>query len=739
MSALLQLLRLFRELDLFRKLPETARSPTELPAERGASAVLRVLSAALIGVLALSETWSFLTPVRKQRFALDMGESLDVPTQSKLRVLLDVTIKDFPCIDMSLDYQDVMGTHAVDVRSTIFKERLHKNGTAVLHTRAERNDPKAAVSAGPAHPSIYKGKGNKTCGTCYGALPEGECCNTCSDVLYAYRLKRWALPRIEDIEQCKHDGSSSLSSVPYQPPQIIRLDEYSSDDYLPKFKKLGSLKAADNEPRITTPFRLNLSFESMTKSYGSGSLLSPLVLNFSDWGPPSGAGYPSSGDANRYGSLNFEDLDDDLPGEFLGEAPAAGWRSPSSRKARAGNGTSPSPAPQRWPECVQRNVIIHGFDVGEALMVDLSRHGAKAGCWNNDCTETDKFDCDSLEWCARVCSQVDSCQWWTWGDEDGAKKCWIRSGRHGREKRYGFSSGPRSCSESAGNGSIVVDNATASSGTSPADKAVPSSDRRRASDSKAAPMAAEEVVSKTTVAGKTASRSDAPDSKGNGPRRLSSWDDMDYPSGRPYAMSFGPSPYLPVFGMNSKENDLRRVQKGESCRIYGYFDTNKVPGNFHIGAHAPLAPSYLSYYDEPSPAQQNMEHVINRLAFVEPVTNRTLKPSDSLDGFESPRAFTFQYYITINPATVVGAATGAEEEGYQFRAASFVTNELIGPAVFFRFYIDPIRVTYYTEEVSWSRFLVNLCAVVGGSIALCSMLAQALEAGSSLRSGREGG
>jgi len=34
---------------------------------------------------------------------------------------------------------------------------------------------------------------------------------------------------------------------------------------------------------------------------------------------------------------------------------------------------------------------------------------------------------------------------------------------------------------------------------------------------------------------------------------------------------------------------------------------------------------------------------------------------------------------------------------------------------------------------------VNLCAVVGGSIALCSMLAQALEAGSSLRSGREGG
>lgn len=39
--------------------------------------------------------------------------------------------------------------------------------------------------------------------------------------------------------------------------------------------------------------------------------------------------------------------------------------------------------------------------------------------------------------------------------------------------------------------------------------------------------------------------------------------------------------------------------------------------------------------------------------------------------------------------------------GYQFKAASFVTNELIGPAVFFRMEMDPIRVTYYTEQ-AWN-------------------------------------
>lgn len=44
-------------------------------------------------------------------------------------------------------------------------------------------------------------------------------------------------------------------------------------------------------------------------------------------------------------------------------------------------------------------------------------------------------------------------------------------------------------------------------------------------------------------------------------------------------------------------------------------------------------------------------------------------------------------------------AEAADDYGYRFSASSFVTNELIGPAVFFRMEIDPIRVTNYTETV----------------------------------------
>lgn len=769
------LLRLVRECDLFRKLPTEHREAESVP-DSAPILVLRSLTVVLIGFLAVSETWSFITPVRKQRFDLDQGDTAAdavdgrILAPKKFRVLLDVTVHGFPCIDLSLDYQDVMGTRAVDVRTTMFKQRLYKNGTAVPEAILA-NDPKVASAGSVSNPSLFKGgAGNSSCKSCYGALPDGECCNTCSDVLYAYRLKRWALPRIEDIEQCRHDGTAKSA---YQPPQIIRLGEYSSDDYLPKFTKLSSLSSSGKEPRITTPFKMNFTLAPLKplnfSSFNNGRL--PLVLNF------------SSGADDDWNDDFGDDPDDDLFGDL-------DIRSRPKKKADKSDKVV-----KPWPDCIQRNVIIHGYDIGEALMIDLAKYGAKEGCWNNDCKETDKFNCESMEACATMCQKVDACQWWTWGEQGGARKCWIRSGKHGREKRYGFSSGPRVCvngtrqnasdanaSDTNVSSSATVADASASdsstntpaesssttkapdSGNGAADK---TSDAKDSSASGTKDTADKPSDAKDSTASGTKDTADKPsdakdasasdtkegtfDTQGRRmssvadnsrtdtqPRRLFSFDDdLDGLSGhRPFSLpplSLGPSPHMPIFGglgmMDSRESEQRRQQKDESCRLYGYFDTNKVPGNFHIGTHGSMAPSYLSYFDAPSPTEQNMRHTINKLAFVEVTTNATLVDKQPLDGFESPKAFTFQYYLTVNPASQ-RYRKSPEIDGYQFRAGSFVTNELIGPAVFFRLDVDPVRVTYYDQEAKWSKFLTNLCAVVGGCIAVCSMAAQFFETAS---------
>jgi len=163
------------------------------------------------------------------------------------------------------------------------------------------------------------------------------------------------------------------------------------------------------------------------------------------------------------------------------------------------------------------------------------------------------------------------------------------------------------------------------------------------------------------------------------------FDDDDGFFGGDYSLNFGPSPFTKMFG-SSERDTLRRKRKeqqGESCQLYGYFDTNKVPGNFHIGTSGAGSPSYLSYFDDPQP-NSNMRHTIHHLAFVEPGTNATLNQTQPLDGFDSPKAFTFQYYLSITPATRQ-ELTGSRVDGYVFKSGSFVTNELIGPAVFFRF------------------------------------------------------
>jgi endoplasmic reticulum-Golgi intermediate compartment protein 3 len=41
------------------------------------------------------------------------------------------------------------------------------------------------------------------CGSCYDAnVPRGECCNTCQDVLDAYKKSGLPTPSMEEIEQC---------------------------------------------------------------------------------------------------------------------------------------------------------------------------------------------------------------------------------------------------------------------------------------------------------------------------------------------------------------------------------------------------------------------------------------------------------------------------------------------------------------------------------------------------------
>jgi hypothetical protein len=77
--------------------------------------------------------------------------------------------------------------------------------------------------------------------------------------------------------------------------------------------------------------------------------------------------------------------------------------------------------PPTWPQCINADTIYRGK--GQySLMTDVSVHGKTAGCFQNNCKSTDKFDAATESECATTCYQVPECTHWSFGEESGVKK-----------------------------------------------------------------------------------------------------------------------------------------------------------------------------------------------------------------------------------------------------------------------------------------------------------------------------
>lgn len=96
-----------------------------------------------------------------------------------------------------------------------------------------------------------------------------------------------------------------------------------------------------------------------------------------------------------------------------------------------------------WPDCIEQSTVIRNN--GKALFTNVSGYGAAAGCFLDDCKNTDKFGVTDLMSCVNVCHTIESCKFWVFGVEEGMTKCWVRTDDSGREAGDGWSSGSRTC------------------------------------------------------------------------------------------------------------------------------------------------------------------------------------------------------------------------------------------------------------------------------------------------------
>ncbi|KAF4686137.1 hypothetical protein FOZ60_005630 [Perkinsus olseni] len=102
-------------------------------------------------------------------------------------------------------------------------------------------------------------------------------------------------------------------------------------------------------------------------------------------------------------------------------------------------------SPSIWPDCIEQETIIR--NAGKAVWFDATVFGSDAidGCYASDCSFTDKFIVNEPSECGSTCAKLPDCEFWTYGQEDGLTKCWLRTADDGREHNTTFISGNRAC------------------------------------------------------------------------------------------------------------------------------------------------------------------------------------------------------------------------------------------------------------------------------------------------------
>ncbi|KAK8579136.1 hypothetical protein V6N13_142356 [Hibiscus sabdariffa] len=187
--------------------------------------------------------------------------------------------------------------------------------------------------------------------------------------------------------------------------------------------------------------------------------------------------------------------------------------------------------------------------------------------------------------------------------------------------------------------------------------------------------------------------------------------------------------------LEDKSNATKRpAPMTGGCRIEGYVRVKKVPGNLIISAR-----SGVHSFDA---SKMNMSHVISHLSFGKTISPRLLSDAkrlipylgrshDRLNGrsFINHRDLdanvTIEHYLQIVKTEVVTRKASREHtliQEYEYTAHSSLAQSIYIPVVKFHFELSPMQVLITENPKSFSHFLTNVCAIIGGVFTVAGIL-----------------
>ncbi|CAA7048439.1 unnamed protein product [Microthlaspi erraticum] len=179
---------------------------------------------------------------------------------------------------------------------------------------------------------------------------------------------------------------------------------------------------------------------------------------------------------------------------------------------------------------------------------------------------------------------------------------------------------------------------------------------------------------------------------------------------------------------------IKKAPVSGGCRVEGYLRAKKVPGEIVISAH-----SDAHSFDA---SKMNMSHFVTHLSFGNYISERLLtdmkrllpyfgRNHDKLSGkwFVNQGQFaanvTIEHYLQIVKTEVVSRRYGQEHsliEEHEYTAHSNVAHGYYYPAAKFHFELSPMQVLISENPKSFSHFITNVCAIIGGVFTVAGIL-----------------
>ncbi|KAF5005321.1 hypothetical protein FDECE_8217 [Fusarium decemcellulare] len=150
--------------------------------------------------------------------------------------------------------------------------------------------------------------------------------------------------------------------------------------------------------------------------------------------------------------------------------------------------------------------------------------------------------------------------------------------------------------------------------------------------------------------------------------------------------------------------------RGDSCRIYGSLDLNKVQGDFHITARGH---GYMGNGEHLDHKNFNFSHIISELSYG-PFYPSLVNPLDGTVNTAPDNFHKFQYYLSVVPTVYSVGSRSILTNQYAVTEQSKAVNEHYIPGIFFKYDIEPILLTVHESRDGILTFLVKVINIVSG-------------------------